>query len=133
MKKIMLPVLGLVGVAFLMAPGTTLSAPETLTARCSLTYKIQGILSVNAEGPCTIFQEGAMVSVKGTVEENGQRYIATIDNSKNEGLLIGAGTFTLAHGKLAKNEETEVVWPNGYVLKIEMKQDKPALLPVWQK
>ncbi len=120
-KKIMLPVFALVITASLAVLGTTVSAEETLTARCSLTYKIQDILSVNAEGPCTIFQEGGIVSVKGTVEENGQTYIATIDNNINEGLLIGAGTFTLAHGKLAKNEETEVVWPNGYVLKIEMK------------
>ncbi len=100
---------------------STASAQERTTAHCTLTYKIQGILSVNAEGPCTFFQEGSIVSLQGTVKENGQRYSATIDNSKNEGLLIGAGTFTLAHGKLAQNSDTELVWPNGYVLKIQMK------------
>ena len=32
------------------------------------------------------------------------------------GVLIGAGTFTLAVGDLKKNEATRVVWPNGYKL-----------------
>ena len=97
--------------------GSTVFAQEELTARCTLTHKP----SVNAKGPCTILQEGSIVSVKGTVEENGQKYTAIIDNSKNEGLLIGAGTFDLANGKLTKNDSTEVVWPNGYVLTIELK------------
>ncbi len=117
-KKVMLPVLGLVATGLLAALCSTASAQEKQTAQCTLTYKIQDMLSVDAKGPCTFFQEGDIVNVQGTVEENGQTYIANIDNGKNEGLLIGAGTFTLAHGKLAKNEPTEVVWPNGYVLKI---------------
>ncbi len=95
--------------------GSTAFAQQELTARCALTYKS----SVNVEGPCTILQEDPIVRIKGTAEENGQRYIAIIDNSKNEGLLIGAGTFTLADGKLTKNETYEVSWPNGYVLKVE--------------
>ena len=118
MKKTMIPVLGLVATGLLAALCSTASAQEKQTAQCTLTYKIQDVLSVDAKGPCTFFQEGDIVNVQGTVEENGQTYIANIDNGKNEGLLIGAGTFTLAHGKLAKNEPTEVVWPNGYVLKI---------------
>ncbi|OEU48162.1 MAG: hypothetical protein BA862_05675 [Desulfobulbaceae bacterium S3730MH12] len=122
MKKAMISVFGLVATGLLVAAlcGTAV-AQEKQTARCTLTYKIDNMLSVNAEGPCTFFQTGDIVNVQGTVEENGQTYIANIDNSKNEGLLIGAGTFTLAHGKLTKNESTEVVWPNGYVLKIILK------------
>ena len=118
----MLPVFGLVTTALLASLfcGTT-SAQEKQTARCMLTYKIDNMLSVNAEGQCTFFQAGDIVNIQGTVEENGQKYIANIDNGKNEGLLIGAGTFTLAHGKLAKNDPTEIVWPNGYVLKIILK------------
>lgn len=60
-----------------------------------------------------------VVSVRGTVEENGQKYTAVVDNNKGEGVLIGAGTFTLADGELAKNEANLVSWPNGYVLRIE--------------
>ena len=99
----------------LFALGGSAFAQQEHKARCTLTYKE----SVNAKGPCTFFEEGAVVDIKGTVEENGQKYIAVIDNNKNEGLLIGAGTFTLADGKLAKNEMKEVRWPNGYVLTIE--------------
>lgn len=99
------------------AIGGTAFAQEDVAAWCTLTYKD----SVNVEGPCSIFQEGAIVRIKGTVEENGQKYIAIIDNSKNEGLLIGAGTFTCADGKLATNEDTRVTWPNGYVLTVEPK------------
>ena len=92
-------------------------AEQDLTAQCALTYKS----SVNAKRPCTIFTAESIIRIKGTVEENGQLYTAIIDNSKNTGLLIGAGTFTLADGQLSKNEPNEVNWPNGYVLKIERK------------
>ena len=104
-------------VVFAAIGGGTALAQEEFEARCTLTYKD----SVNVEGPCSIFQEGAIVRIKGTAEENGQKYIAIIDNGKNEGLLIGAGTFTLADGKLTTNEDTRVTWPNGYVLTIELK------------
>ena len=76
--------------------------------------------SIDANGPCTVYQVKNIASVKGIVSENGQRYIATIDNDKNEGLLIGAGTFTMADGKLSTNDATKVVWPNGYVLTIKL-------------
>jgi hypothetical protein len=88
---------------------------EVVTARCALTYKA----SVNTEGPCTIRSVDSIVNIKAAVEENGQKYIVIIDNSKDEGLLIGAGTFTLADGKLSSNGKNEVRWPNGYVLKME--------------
>ncbi len=118
----MMPILGLVATGLLLvAFSSSAIAQEKQTARCTLTYKIGNMLSVDAEGPCTFFQVGNIVNIQGVVEENEQTYIATIDNAKNEGLLIGAGTFTLAHGKLAKNDPTEVVWPNGYVLKIILK------------
>ncbi len=115
-KKIMIPVLGLVASGLIATAGSAL-AVDKMHGRCTLTH---GTI-VNIEGPCEFFQEGDIVNVQGTAEENGVKYIATIDNSKNEGLLIGAGTFDLAQGKLDKNEATEVVWPNGYVLKIKMK------------
>ncbi len=116
-KKIMLPVLGLVATALIATLASTALAVEKEKGRCTLT---NGTI-VNIEGPCEFFQEGDIVNVQGTAEENGVTYIATIDNSKNEGLLIGAGTFDLATGKLEKNEATEVAWPNGYVLKINPK------------
>ena len=107
----------LTGLAFVCAAFATgsVSAMEKIEAKCHLTYK----KTVDAKGPCTIMDDGKIVSIKGTVEENGQKYTAVIDNAKNEGLLIGAGTFGLADGKLEKNEALEVVWPNGYMLKIE--------------
>ena len=108
-------VLALAGTALC---GTAFAEEELkLEGRCALTYKT----SVNAEGPCSVLQKGPVVAVKGTVEENGQKYNAVIDNNKGEGVLIGAGTFTLADGKLEKNEEKLVSWPNGYVLKIDLK------------
>jgi hypothetical protein len=59
------------------------------------------------------------VTIKGTIEENGQKYTVVIDNTKNTGLLLGCGTFTLADGDLSKNEADNVVWPNGYKLKFK--------------
>ena len=114
MIKIMIPVLGLVATGLIATLGSTAFAVDKQKGRCTLTH---GTI-VNIEGPCEFFQAGDIVNVQGTADENGVTYIATIDNSKNEGLLIGAGTFDLAKGKLDKNEATEVVWPNGYVLKI---------------
>ena len=120
MKKTMIPILGLAASVALTALCSITFAQEKQTAQCTLTYKIKDILAVNAEGPCKIFQTEDIVNIQGIVNENGQTYIANIDNGKNVGLLIGAGTFTLAHGKLTKNEPMEVIWPNGYVLKIKM-------------
>ncbi len=114
-KKIMLPVLGLLATGLIATLGSTAFAVEKQKGRCTLTNG--GI--VNIEGPCEFFQAGNMVNVQGTADENGVHFLAEIDNGKNEGLLIGAGTFDLAKGKLEKNEATEVVWPNGYVLKIK--------------
>ena len=74
---------------------------------------------VDIEGPCEFFQTGSNVNVQGKAKENGVTFLVEIDNSKNEGLLIGAGTFDLAKGKLSKNDPLEVRWPNGYVLTIK--------------
>ena len=101
----------------LAALSGTAFAAEDLKAHCTLTYKG----AATAEGPCKILEEGSIVRVKATVNENGQTYIVIIDNSKNTGLLIGAGTFTVADGELSKNEATEVSWPNGHVLKVDLK------------
>ena len=117
MKRFTIPALILVTSGLATFGAGVSAAPQPKDAHCTLTYKT----SVNAEGPCTFFEEGAIASIHGTVAENGQTYIATIDNSKNEGLLIGAGTFTLADGKLEKNDTLKVVWPNGYVLTITPK------------
>jgi len=121
MKKTMIPILGLAATVALSFLCSTAFAQEKQTAQCTLTYKIKNMLSVNAEGPCKIFQTEDILNIQGIVNENGQTYIANIDIKNNVGLLIGAGTFTLAHGKLTKNEPTEVIWPNGYILKIKMK------------
>jgi hypothetical protein len=107
----------LLGTSIIVAAFNSMAfAQDLIKGQCTLKYKT----SVDAKGPCTVYQNKNMVSIKGTVEENGQKYIATIDNSKNEGLLIGAGTFTLADGKLAKNEASKATWPNGYILTIEL-------------
>jgi len=114
-KMIITPILGLI-TSGLLATVSTAFAVEKMPARCTLT---NGDI-VNIAGPCKVFQEGDIVNVQGTADENGVHFNATIDNSKNEGLLIGAGTFDLARGKLDKNDATEVVWPNGYVLKVTL-------------
>ena len=113
-RALTIPALALAAGGF-AALGGTAFAQEEQAARCTLTYKE----SVNASGPCTIRQEDPITSIKGTVEENGQTYIAVLDKSKGEGLLIGAGTFTLADGKLAEFETDKAVWRNGYVLTFE--------------
>ena len=94
----------------------TAYAQDLIKGQCALKYKT----SVNAKGPCTVYQYKDIVSIKGTVDENGQTYIATINNAKNEGLLIGAGTFTIADGKLSVNKATKVSWPNGYILTVKI-------------
>jgi len=104
-------------IGLITVSGSTFAAPDIHDGHCTLTYKE----IVNAEGPCTFFQEGPITSVHGTVAENGEKYIATIDNSKNEGLLIGGGAFGLADGALQTNDPTRVVWPNGYVLTVTPK------------
>ena len=114
-KKIMIPVIGLIATGLIAALGSTAFAVEKQKGQCTLTNG--GI--VNIKGPCEFFQVGDNVNVQGTAEENGVTYIAEIDNSKNEGLLIGAGTFDLATGKLEKNDPLQVSWPNGYVLTIK--------------
>ena len=110
----MLPVLGLAAITLFAALGSPALAIDQQKGICTLIYK----KTVNDTGPCTFFQEGSIVTVQGAIAETGAKYTAIIDNSKNEGLLIG-GPFALADGTLAKNDPTEVVWPNGYVLKIE--------------
>jgi hypothetical protein len=97
--------------------GAAFAQNLTLTRQCQLSYKD----SVNAKGTCTVRQTGDTVTVSGTVEENGQKYVAIITNSKNEGLLMGAGTFTLADGRLASNQPDSVRWPNGYVLSFNVR------------
>jgi len=99
-----------------LALNSSVFAQDLLKGQCTLKYKN----SVDAKGPCTVYQDKNIASVKGIVSENGQKYLATIDNDKNEGLLIGAGTFTMADGKLSTNDATKVVWPNGYVLTIKL-------------
>ena len=91
------------------------SAVEKQKGYCTLTNG--GIVDI--KGPCEFFQVDSYVNVQGKAEENGVTFLADIDNSKNEGLLIGAGTFDLAKGKLSKNNPLEVSWPNGYVLTIK--------------
>lgn len=44
----------------------------------------------------------------------------TANDKKNDGVLIGAVTSTLADGELSKNVAPAVHWPNGYVLTINM-------------
>ena len=117
MKRSTIPALILATTCLVTFVGGVSAAPQPKDAHCTLTYKA----TVNAEGPCTFFEEGAIASIHGTVAENGQTYIATIDNSKGEGLLIGAGTFALADGKLEKNDMFLVRWPNGYELTITPK------------
>ncbi len=114
-KKIITPVLAVAAAAmFSVMCSSSAFAVEKKQGRCTLTH---GAI-VNIEGPCEFFQEGDIVNIQGSAVENGVTYIATIDNGKNEGLLIGAGSFDLAQGKLTKNEANEMVWPNGYILKI---------------
>jgi len=115
MKK---PILAVIPLAILFAAlGSAAFAVEKETASCTLTYKE----SVNVEGPCTFFTQEKIMDIQGIAEENGQKYLAVIDLGKKQGLLIGAGTFTLADGKLAKIETDKWTWPNGYVLTIKRK------------
>lgn len=87
----------------------------TLEGSCTLTHEA----SVLAEGPCTVLQKDAIVTIGGTMGEKGEKYTVVINNSKDTGTLI-SGTLTLADGKLEKNELQEVRWPNDYVLKLEV-------------
>ena len=123
-KKTMLPVLALFASSLLAVPASGLSAAINVQGECTLKHSP----SVNAAGPCTVLQEGDIMTVNGTLTDTAgtvktpsQHFTAVINNAKNEGLLIGAGFFDLANGKLKKNESTKVVWPNGYTLTIKKK------------
>ena len=54
-------------------------------------------------GSCSVIRNGDIVTIKGTIEENGQKDNAVINNGNNTGVLLGAGTFTLADGELRRN------------------------------
>jgi hypothetical protein len=90
----------------------------SLKGECELFFQGKRL----ANGACEIKQIGAVVSVKATVEENGQLYTAIVDNDKNEGVILGCGTFILARGPLKSNEATSFSSPNGYELKVELEQ-----------
>jgi len=96
-------------------PTDNVTAIKKQKGYCTLTNG--GIVDI--KGPCEYFQTGSYVNVQGKAEENGVHFLAEIDSIKNEGLLIGAGTFDLAKGKLSKNGPLEVSWPNGYILTIK--------------
>ena len=89
---------------------------QTIEAKCELHYRDKLI----GEGVCTATQTDETVVVKGTVEENGQKYTAIINNKSNYGTLIGAGTFILAEGKLVSNDSTRVIFGNHYELDINV-------------
>lgn len=80
---------------------------------CELFYKGKKV----AYGDCTATQQGSVVSVKATVEENGSKYLAIINNDENSGALIGCGAFTLAEGALKTNEPDRIVFQNSYELR----------------
>lgn len=81
---------------------------------CELHYRD----TVIGRGNCTANQVDDTVTVKGLIEENGERYTAIINNRSNYGTLLGAGTFVLAEGKLVSNDATRVIFPNHYELDI---------------
>jgi hypothetical protein len=90
---------------------------QQFEGRCELHYRDQII----GEGPCTATQTSdanQTVTIKRTISENGENYIATINNRSNYGTLIGAGTFTLAEGKLISNDSTCVIFGHHYELDI---------------
>lgn len=96
---------------------------QQFEGRCELHYRDQ----ILGEGPCTATQSNdanQTVTVKGTISENGETYIAIINNRSNYGTLIGAGTFTLAEGKLVSNSPTRVLFGNHYELDISVSDDE---------
>lgn len=87
------------------------AAAQTVEATCELHYRDR----ILGEGPCTAEQlDNDTVILDGVVSENGKTYKAIINNRSNYGTLIGAGTFTLAEGKLISNEPTRVIFGNDY-------------------
>jgi hypothetical protein len=96
---------------------------QQFEGRCELHYRDQII----GEGPCTATQSNdanQTVTVKGTISENGENYLAIINNRSNYGTLIGAGTFTLAEGKLVSNSATRVIFGNHYELDIFLSDEE---------
>ena len=110
----MIPILPFVFLLCAVVAGGA-AAQKEMSARCTLTYNE----SVRASGSCTVLSEPPVVAVKVVAEKSGKDYLVLIDNKKEEGILIEAGTLTLADGKLSSTREGRVQWPNGYVLTIE--------------
>ncbi len=114
MKKHLIPALIFAAAGCSILSGAVFAAG--VNGQCTLKY---GDATVG-KGPCKIIQKGAEVTIKGSVGDNDRRYSAVINNDTGEGLLIGAGVFPLADGKLLQNDANTVKWPNGYKLQIRM-------------
>lgn len=116
----------LIGIALISTAfgiSNAVSAQQEVEGQCRLQYE-DSITRANNNsfdypGSCTLLIEEPIITIKGTVEENGQEYTAIIDNSQNTGLILGAGTFLLADGELTENETNRVSWPNGYTILFE--------------
>lgn len=105
-------VLGATLSSVLITLGVSLTADaQTVEATCELHYRDRLL----GTGPCTAEQlDDNTVILDGVVSENGKTYKAIINNRSNYGTLIGAGTFTLAEGKLVSNQPTRVIFGNDY-------------------
>ena len=69
-----------------------------------------------ATGPCkVVVRDNTFTSIKGNNTENGVSFNLVADESQGTALLMGAGTFPLASGKVETNVDGVTYrWPNGY-------------------
>ena len=83
-----------------------------LDMQCDISFEGK----VYATGPCkVVVRDNTFTSIKGKNTENGVSFSLVADENKGTALLMGAGTFPLANGKVETNVDGVTYrWPNGY-------------------
>ena len=89
-----------------------------LDMQCEISFRGD----VYASGPCKVLvRDNTFTSIKGKNTENGVSFNLVADETKGTALLMGAGTFVLADGKVETNVGgVTYVWDNGYTFDTSM-------------
>ena len=104
----------------------TLIASSSATFADKLELDMQCEISFEGKvyvgGPCkVVVRDNTFTSIKGKNAENGVSFNLVVDETKGTALLMGAGTFPLANGRVETNVGGMTYrWRNGYALDTSM-------------
>jgi len=104
--------------ALCIASGNVSAEKVEVDMECEISF----MGKVYASGPCkVVVRDNVYTSIKGKNSENGVSFNLVGDENKGTALLMGAGTFPLADGKVQTNVGGMTYsWPNGYALDTQM-------------